>query len=119
MKNQFRLEPAVIAYVVNSAVALLVAFGLPATDAQVDAVTVITTALAAAVTAAMTRPVVVPTLTGALATIMAALAAFHWEFTAEQIGQTVGFASIVLALALRVNVSPAPAVRVIPGQVER
>jgi hypothetical protein len=106
----FGYEPAVIAYVVNAAVALLVSYGLPASEAQVDAVTVITTALAAAVTAAMTRPIVVSSLTGALATIMAALAAFNWDFSVDQIGRTVAFVSIVLALLLRANVSPAPAV---------
>lgn len=104
----FRAEPAVIAYVVNAAVALLVSFGLPFSDGQVDAVTVITTALAAAVTAVMTRPIVVSTLTGALASVMAALAAFELDFSPEQIGQSVAFASIVLALLLRQNVSPAP-----------
>jgi hypothetical protein len=113
--NNFRFEPAVIAYVVNAAVALLVAYGLPATEAQVDAVTVITTALAAAVTAAMTRPVVVSALTGALATIMSALAAFNWDFTADQIGRTVAFVSIVLALLLRQNLTPVPPVAVKAG----
>ena len=107
---EFRAEPAVIAYVVNAAVVLLVSYGLPLSDGQVNAVTVITTALAAAVTAVMTRPIVVSTLTGTLAAVMTALAAFKLDFTDEQIGQTVAFASIVLALLLRQNVSPAPAV---------
>lgn len=106
----FGLEPAVIAYVVNGGVALLVVYGLPMSQGQVEAVTVTTTAIAAAVTAVMTRPIVVSTLTGALATVMTALAAFRIEFSAEQIGQTVAFVSLVLALLLRQNVSPAPVV---------
>ncbi|MFG2001666.1 hypothetical protein ACGFNU_21200 [Spirillospora sp. NPDC048911] len=112
----FGLEPAIIAYVINGGVALLVAFGLPASQGQVEAVTVITTAIAAAVTAVMTRPLVVSTLTGSLATVMAALAAFRIDFNAEQIGQSVAFVSLVLALLLRQNVSPAPAVTARPPQ---
>lgn len=104
----FGFEPAVIAYAVNAAVALLVSYGLPMTQGQVEAVTVITTALAAIVAAVMTRPLVVSAVTGALATIMAALAAFDWNFTADQISNTVAVASVVLALLLRQNVSPAP-----------
>lgn len=104
----FRAEPAVIAYAVNAVVALLVSYGLPMSQGQVEAVAVITTALTAVVAAVMTRPVVVSGITGALATIMAALAAFDWNLTADQISNTVAVASIVLALLLRQNVSPAP-----------
>ncbi|MEV4000985.1 hypothetical protein [Actinomadura sp. NPDC049753] len=111
----FRAEPAVIAYAVNAVVALLVSYGLPLSQGQVEAVTVITTALTAAVAAITTRPIVVSGITGALATIMAALAAFNWHFTADQISNTVAVASIVLALLLRQNVSPAT--RAVGGEV--
>ncbi|TDD97659.1 hypothetical protein [Actinomadura rubrisoli] len=106
----FGYEPAVIAYAVNAAVALLVAYGLDLSQGQVEAVAVITTGVLAAVAAVMTRPVVVSTITGAAATILTALAAFKIELTADQIGATVTGLSIVLALLLRQNVSPAPGV---------
>ncbi|GAA3957679.1 hypothetical protein GCM10023085_45220 [Actinomadura viridis] len=106
----FGYEPAVIAYAVNAAVALLVAYGLDLSQDQVSAVSVINTAILAAVAAAMTRPVVVSTITGAAATVLAAVAAFGLELSTEQIGATVTALSIVLALLLRQNVSPAPVV---------
>lgn len=104
----FGFEPAVIAYAINAGVALLVAYGLDLSQGQVEAVAVITTAILAAVAAAMTRPVVVSSITGAAATILAALAAFKVDLTADQIGTAVTMGSIVLALLLRQNVSPAP-----------
>jgi hypothetical protein len=106
----FGLEPAVIAYAVNAFVAMLVAWGLGLDEAMVDAISVITTALLAAVVAAMTRPVVVPTLAGAAATILTAFAAFGWDLSANAISTSVTAGSIVLALLLRQNVSPAPVV---------
>lgn len=105
----FGFEPAVIAYAVNAAVALLVAYGLDLSQSQVEAIAVITTAILAAVAAAMTRPVVVSAITGAVATALAAIAAFGLTLNTEQIGATVTALSIVLALLLRQNVSPAPA----------
>lgn len=109
----FGYEPAVILYAINSAVALLVAYGLDLSSDQVGAVTAIATGVLAAVAAAMTRPIVVSTITGALATVLAAVAAFGLDFTGDQIGATVTGVSIVLALLLRQNVSPtgSPAAR--------
>lgn len=106
----FGYEPAVIAYAINAGVALLVAYGLDLSQAQVQAVAVITTAVLAAVAAAMTRPVVVSSITGAAATVLAAVAAFGLDLTSDQIGATVTALSIVLALLLRQNVSPTPVV---------
>lgn len=103
----FGFEPAVIAYTVNAAVALLISFGLGLTQDQVSAIAVITTAILAGITAMMTRPVVVSALTGAVATALAAVAAFGFELSADQIGAWVTALSIVLALLLRQNVSPA------------
>lgn len=107
----FGFEPAVVAYGVNALVALLVAYGLELSQSQVEAIAVITTAILAAVVAAMTRPIVVSTITGAVGTALVAVAAFGLTLNEEQIGATVTALSIVLALLLRQNVSPAPAVR--------
>lgn len=104
----FGYEPAVIAYAFNAGVALLVAFGLGMSQVQVSAISVSVTGVLALVVAVMTRPIVVSSITGAAATVMAAVAAFGLEFTAEQIGATVTAMSIALALLLRPNVSPAP-----------
>lgn len=106
----FGYEPAVIVYVANAAVAVLVAYGLDLTQDQVAAVSTIATALVAVIAAVTTRPLVVSTLTGAVGTILAAVAAFGLELSEEQIGATVTAGSLVLALLLRQNVSPVPAV---------
>lgn len=107
----FGFEPAVIAYAINAAVAMAVAWGLNLTQEQVGAITTIVTGVLAIVVAFMTRPVVVSTVTGSAATVLAAVAAFGFELSAEQIGTAVTFGSVVLALLLRQNVSPAPAVK--------
>lgn len=104
----FSYEPATILYGVNAAVALLVAYGLDLSKDQVSAISVVTTALLTIVTAAMTRPVVVSSITAAVGTCLTAVAAFGLHLTADQIGATVTAISIVLALLLRQNVSPAP-----------
>ncbi|MFF5261385.1 hypothetical protein ACFY4C_20775 [Actinomadura viridis] len=106
----FGLEPAVIAYAVNAAVALLVAYGLDLSQDRVAAISVLSTAILTVVTAVMTRPVVVSSITAAVATALSAVAAFGLELSAEAIGATVTALSIVLALLLRQNVSPAPVV---------
>lgn len=106
----FSYEPATILYGVNAAVSLLVAYGLDLSKDQVSAITVIATGLLTVITAAMTRPVVVSSITAAVGTCLTAVAAFGLHLTADQIGATVTAISIVLALLLRQNVSPAPAV---------
>lgn len=103
----FGQEPAVIAYAANALVSLLVAYGLDLSQVQTAAIATVTTGILAAVVAVMTRPVVVSALTGAVSTVMAAVAGFGLHFTADQIGATVTVLSIVLALVLRANVSPA------------
>lgn len=106
----FGYEPAVIVYALNAAVALLVSYGLPLSHDMVGAITLIATAVLSAAVAVMTRPVVVSTITGAAASVLTAVAAFGLHLTGDQIGTTVGALSIGLALLLRQNVSPAPAV---------
>jgi len=53
---------------------------------------------------------VVSSITAAVGTCLTAVAAFGLHLTADQIGATVTAISIVLALLLRQNVSPAPVV---------
>ncbi|HEY9412503.1 MAG TPA: hypothetical protein VIP77_23210 [Jiangellaceae bacterium] len=106
----FGYEPATILYGVNAAVALLVAYGLDLSKDQVSAITLIATALLTVATAVMTRPVVVSSVTAAVGTCLSAVAAFGLHLSADQIGASVTALSIVLALLLRQNVSPAPAV---------
>lgn len=110
MTRIFGYEPAVLIYAANAAVALLVSFGLGLNAGQVSAITVLATAVVAVATAVMTRPIVVSAVTGAVGTALAAVASFGLEFSAQQIGAVVTALSIVLALLLRQNVSPAPAV---------
>lgn len=113
--NHLKIEPAVIVYAVNAAVALLVAYGLDLTKDQVGAVTVLATVAVTVYTAATTRPVVVPTVTGAVGTALTAVAAFGLDLSADQIGATVTVLSIVLALLLRQNVTPATAIPAPPS----
>jgi hypothetical protein len=105
----FGYEPAVLLYALNAAVALFVAFGLPMSQTQVAAVTTGATALLTVVAAFMTRPVVVSTVTAAVASLLTAAAAFGLHLSANQTGATVTALSIALALLLRQNVSPSPA----------
>ena len=105
----FGREPAVWVYVINSLVAVLVAYGLPLTQVQVATISTVATAVLAAVVAILTRPFVVSALTGAVATGLTAMAGFGLTLSADQIGATVTILSIGLALLLRSNVSPAPA----------
>lgn len=107
----FGYEPAVWLYALNAGVALLVSYGLPLSHGQVAAVTTIATAVLTVVTALMTRPIDVSALTAAVGTGLVAAAAFGLHLSADQVGTTVAALSIVLALVLRQNVSPAPALR--------
>lgn len=103
----FRREPAVWLYVINSAVALIVAYGVDLSQTQVAAVSTIATAFFAGWAAIITRPFVVSALTGAMSTMLTAAAAFGLHMSADQLSTTVTGLSIVLALVLRANVSPA------------
>lgn len=105
----FKFEPAVILYAVNAVVALLVSFGLGLTHDQVGAITIIATAITTVWTAAVTRPIVVSTITAAVGTLLSAIAAFGFHLSANQVGTSVTVLSIVLALLLRQNVTPTPA----------
>ena len=105
----FGYEPAVILYAVNAAVALLVAFGLNMSHDQVAAVTTIATAVLSIAAAALTRPVTVSGVTAGVASLLTAAAAFGLHLSGDQVGTVVTALSIGLALLLRQNVSPAPA----------
>lgn len=102
-------EPAVLLYVLNAALAAAVSYGLPLNHAVVAATVTIATAALSAWAAFLTRPVVVSSLTSAAGTILAAMAAYGLHLSTDQIGTSVTLLSVVLALLLRQNVSPAPA----------
>ncbi|MEO5874901.1 MAG: hypothetical protein ABIS86_05460 [Streptosporangiaceae bacterium] len=99
-------EPAVILYALNSAVALVVSFGLPLNGDQVGAITVISTAALTVWTAIYTRPVVVSVITGAVGTVLVAVGAFGFDLTANQQGAAVTALSVALSLLLRQAVTP-------------
>lgn len=105
----FRYEPALYLYMLNSAVALLVAFGLNLSATRSAAISVIATAILSIVTAALTRPVAVGSITAAVGTGLAAAAAFGLHLSPNQTATGITALSIVLALLLRQHVSPAPA----------
>lgn len=109
----FGYEPAMILYSINSLIALLVSFGLDLTQVQVAAASTIATGVLAAITAILTRPFIVSVLTGAVTTVLTAGVAFGLHLSGDQIGTAVTMLSVVLALVLRANVSPAGAVQ--PG----
>jgi len=104
----FRFEPALYLYMLNSAVALAVAFGLNLSATQTAAITTIATAVLAIATAFLTRPVAVGSVTAAVGTGLAAAAAFGLHLSPNQTGTLITALSIVLALLLRQHVSPAP-----------
>lgn len=107
----FGYEPATWLYVLNAVLAAAVSYGLPLSHAVVAATVVIATALLSAYAAILTRPIVVSALTSAAGTILAAMAAYGLHLSADQIGSSVTLLSLVLALLLRQNVSPATSLR--------
>lgn len=99
-------NPALVLYALNAVVAWFVSFGLPLSTPKVEAITVLATAVLSVAAALMTRPIVVSTISAAAATGLAALAAFGWHLSANQIGSTVVVVSLALAFWTHQNVSP-------------
>lgn len=110
----FGYEPAVILYAINSAVALVVSFGLPLSGEQVGAITVISTAVLTVWVAIYTRPIVVSVITGAVGTALVAVGAFGFELSGDQQGAVTTALSVVLSLLLRQAVSPVAALPAAP-----
>lgn len=107
----FAYEPAVVAWALNGGVAVLAAWAFHLTSTQEAAVTTIVTAAAAIYTATTTRPADVPTIIGALVTVVTAAAAFGFHPPAQWIAIGTAVASIMLPLALRVNLTPLAAIK--------
>jgi hypothetical protein len=116
-------EPTVLAYVFNALLAFLVTIpALGFTEQAASWTSTIASGVLALIVAWQTRPWVISTLTGALSTILVGLANFGLPLTQAQTTAFVVFASAVLGLVLRGQVSPksgpvAPTV-VIQGSVE-
>jgi len=106
-----KYEPAMYLYALNSVVALVVSFGLPLTTTQTAAIATIATGLLAAASAFLTRPIEVSAISGAVATALTATAAFGLHLSGNQIGSLVTVLSLVLALILRQNLTPAATVK--------
>lgn len=105
-ENGFRWEPALYLQLLNAAVALVVAFGLPLSAEMTGAITIIATAVFTIVTAVMTRPIAVSVITGAVQSALIAVAAFGLELHQDQIGAVVTLLAIVLGLLTRQAVTP-------------
>jgi hypothetical protein len=107
----FGREPAAVLYAVNAVIAFVVT--LPSVGLSEEAagwLMTVASGVIALIVAVLTRPFVVSALTGALQTVLAGLASFGLPITPQMTATFIVLVSAVLALALRANVSPAPAV---------
>jgi hypothetical protein len=102
-----KADSALILYAVQAVLAVIVAFGISPSPGWTAAVVTITAALITIATGILTRPVRVSVITGAVATILTAAAAFGLHLSSAQTGAGVTALSVVLALVLRQNISPA------------
>lgn len=105
MRN-FNLEPAALIAGLNAVIALAVAFGLPLSADQSNAVIVVATGLLGLWIAVVTRPIVPAAVATTVGTILTALGAFNLNWSEEKIGTVVAATSVILGLAIRVNVTP-------------
>jgi hypothetical protein len=104
--RKLQLNPAVILYVVNALVAMVVAWGWHLTMDQQGAIDTIATGVLTIITAFMVRPIVIPTAAAAAITVLTAFAAFHLKLDPNVISTTVAVASIVLGYLLHVSGTP-------------
>lgn len=104
--GKWSFEPALILYVINTGVSILVSFGLNLGTTQTAAISTIATAVLGLIAAALTRPIVIPTITAALSTALVATAAFGWHLPPEKISGVVAAVSLVLGLVTRQLVVP-------------
>jgi hypothetical protein len=105
----FGREPALL---LTGALAILqlVAVLLDLSADQQNGLSVIATAVYGILLAVLTRPWQPSAITGGLATILTALAVFGVELSPDTTSALNAVVAAVLALVLRVQVSPAPAV---------
>jgi hypothetical protein len=107
----FGREPAAWLYVLQALLAFAVTVPALGIDAEMSAwIMTVANGLMAGLVAVMTRPFVVSALTGAVQTVLTGLMAFGLPWTEQQTGAAVAAMSVILALILRPNVSPSPAV---------
>ena len=106
--NIIRTEPAMILQVLNMGAAMLFAFGLNLSPQKTAAFIVIITGVLAVITAVTTRPIAVPVLAGVATSVLTACAAFGLDWSQARIGTLVAFLTVIMSLALRQHLSPAP-----------
>lgn len=99
-------EPVMLAWALNGGLAVLLGTVSGISPAQEAAVTTIVTAAAGIFTVVRTKETAATSLTGTLATIAVAGGAFGLHLSSAQIGTGTAALGLVLALALRANVSP-------------
>lgn len=95
-----------LAWALNGGLAVLLGAVFGISPAQEAAVTTIVTMAAGIFTIARTKEAGAASLTGMLATIAVAAGAFGLHLSSAQIGAGTAALGLVLALALRANVSP-------------
>lgn len=104
--GKWSFEPALILYVVNTLVSVLVSFGLNLSMTQTAAISTISTAVLGLVAAFLVKPMVIPTITAAISTILVGVAAFGWQLPPEKITGVVTVVGLVLGLITRQLVVP-------------
>ena len=104
--KHFRLEPVLVLYLLNAALAVGLSFGLGLTKLQDAAAVTIATAGFGLYAAFRTRPMNVSVITATFAAGLTAAAAFGLHLSVDRIGVLTAFVSAILAVVLRVHVSP-------------
>lgn len=102
----WHLEPTAILYVLNTAVALAVAWGFTLSTDQQGAIATIATAVITVLNALAVRPVSLPLIKGAAATALVAFSAFGLNLSADQIGYSTAALSIIIGLLIGQRVTP-------------
>lgn len=104
--GKWSFEPALILYVVNTLVSVLVSFGLNLSMTQTATISTISTAVLGLVAAFLVRPIVIPTVTAAISTVLVGVAAFGWHLPPEKITGVVTVVGLILGLITRQLVVP-------------
>lgn len=104
-------EPAVVAWVTNGGLAMLVAYVFHFGHTWQAAAATIIAALATGLSALLARPTHIQVVIGALATILTAAATFGFHMSAHTEAIILSAASVVLAFLFRQNLSPVASLR--------
>ena len=104
--GKWTFEPAMVLYVLNTLVSVLVSFGLNLDTVQTAAISTIATAVLGIAVALSVKPMPIATITAAIPPSWWAFGAFGFHLPPEKITALVTVVSLVLGLITRQLVVP-------------